>query len=80
LQQNQSSPVDVTIKIYTVAGRLIATLQENGLVGNFLTIGWDGRDQDGNEIANGVYLYKVIIRTSDGGLSTEVLGKLAKVQ
>ena len=80
LQQNQSAPVDVTVKIYTVAGRLIATLQEEGLTGHFVEIPWDGRDQDGSEIANGVYLYKVITRLSGGNLTTEALGRLAKVR
>ena len=28
---------------------------------------WDGRDQDGDRLANGVYLYRLIARPADGG-------------
>ena len=39
---------------------------------------WDCRDRDGSELANGVYLYKVILRT--GGKTEEAIQKLAKVR
>jgi hypothetical protein len=38
---------------------------------------WNGRDRDGDILANGVYLYKVIVRTTDGRFGSEVLGKLS---
>ncbi|MBN2009624.1 type IX secretion system sortase PorU [candidate division KSB1 bacterium] len=50
---------EVTIKIYTVAGRLIRVLDANWAEAGFNRIHWDGRDEDGDELANGVYLYKV---------------------
>ena len=37
---------------------------------------WDGRDRDGDLLANGVYLYKLMVRTSDGRFTSEALGKL----
>jgi flagellar hook assembly protein FlgD len=46
----------------------------------FVRIPWDGRDRDGDEVANGVYLYKVVARTLDGRYTSEALGKLAKVR
>jgi hypothetical protein len=76
-QQNQDDAVDVSIKIYTVAGRLIKVLNEYGITSRFVQIPWDGRDEDGDELANGVYLYKVILKTFDGRMTEESFGKLS---
>jgi len=72
---SDASLVDVEIKIYTVSGRLIQKLdglylQQPGY--NYYP--WDGRDEDGDEIANGVYLYKVTLK--EGDASKEVIEKL----
>jgi hypothetical protein len=53
-------PSKSKIKIYTVAGRLIKEILFNAVIG-FNNIEWDGRDSDGDYIANGVYLYKLFI-------------------
>ncbi|HET7153054.1 MAG TPA: C25 family cysteine peptidase, partial [Candidatus Kapabacteria bacterium] len=76
-EQNQTVPVDVQIKIYTVAGRLIQTLESDGITQHFVTVHWDGHDRDGSTIGNGVYLYKVIVKTSDGSQTNETIGRLA---
>jgi hypothetical protein len=76
-RHNQAVPVNATVKIYTVAGRLIQTVEQFGISEPFARIPWDGRDRDGDELANGVYLYKLIVRTVDGRFTSEVLGKLA---
>jgi hypothetical protein len=79
-RQNQTTPLTVTVKVFTLAGRLIRTI--DGLAGgdSFVRLPWDGRDRDGDVIANGVYLYKLIVKTADGRFSSESLGKLSKVQ
>jgi len=74
------SPVDVDIKIYSVAGRLIRNLEVKNQSDNFIKVDWDGRDQDGNQIANGAYLYKLIVKSTDGAFNKSVLGKLAIVR
>lgn len=48
------------IKIFTVAGRLVKTLNFPANIG-YNQVPWDGRDDDGDYMANGVYLYKIII-------------------
>jgi hypothetical protein len=50
----------VEIKIFTLAGRLIKTIYNcSNTVGyNFRTT-WDGKDEDGDRIANGVYICKI---------------------
>lgn len=63
---NQS--LDVQIQIYTVSGRLIKTIDHdieaesnNGY--RVTDITWDGRDDYGEEIAKGVYIYKVFVQS-----------------
>jgi hypothetical protein len=47
---------------------------------SFVKVPWDGRDRDGDVIANGVYLYKLTVRTVDGQFTSDLLGKMAKIQ
>lgn len=42
-----------TVKIYTISGRLIKTI-DGTLLGS--TVTWDGKDENGKELASGVYL------------------------
>ncbi len=73
-------PDELRMKIYTVAGRLIREfdIPENDLQIGFNKFYWDGRDQDGDEIANGVYFYKVISK-NNGEVFTKI-EKLAKIK
>jgi hypothetical protein len=73
---------EVTIKIYTVAGRLIRTLDSRFARSGFNMIEWDGRDGVGDPPANGVYLYKLIARSlsEPEASQTEIVGKLAIVR
>jgi flagellar hook assembly protein FlgD len=79
-QQNLASPINVKIKVYTVAGRLIREIERYGITSKFVKVDWDGRDQNGDLIANGTYLYKVIVHSVDGQYSQSALGKLAKIR
>jgi len=72
--QSPNGSGDVKIKIYTVTGRLIQELEGIATPG-FNRIYWDGRDRNGDILANGVYLYKIII--DDGDRRIEKLEKLA---
>ncbi|MEO8513339.1 MAG: interleukin-like EMT inducer domain-containing protein, partial [Ignavibacteria bacterium] len=68
------SPQSCVIKIFTVAGRLIKDVNSPAHVG-FNQIYWDGKDNDGETIANGIYLYKLIL---EGNGKTETsIQKLA---
>ncbi|MBN1448909.1 MAG: hypothetical protein JXA28_13350, partial [Bacteroidetes bacterium] len=70
-------PQDVEVKIYTVSGRLIRRLSYPGLsmrIG-YNALKWDGRDQDGDQLANGVYFYKVVAKFPD--TSFEEIGRMA---
>ena len=60
-------PEYVKIKIFTIAGRLIKEIYipSSGLKSDFNKIYWDGKDGDGDNIANGTYLYKMILKDAD---------------
>ncbi|MDZ7413818.1 MAG: hypothetical protein ONB15_09835, partial [candidate division KSB1 bacterium] len=63
----------VEIRIYTLAGRLIRTLAPAPNEAGFNRLHWDGRDEDGDDIANGVYLYK--LSAVQEGRQVAVIGK-----
>jgi len=72
-------PEEFKIKIFTVAGRLIKELMPSSLLQiGFNKIYWDGKDEDGDEIANGLYFYKIISKNGDEVKT--VTQKLAKVK
>ncbi|MCK9279033.1 MAG: type IX secretion system sortase PorU [Melioribacteraceae bacterium] len=79
-QHNLTKPIDIKIKIYTVAGRLIEEIEAFNVFDKFVRVNWDGRDADGNQIANGVYFYKLIVETADGEFKNSYLGKLAVIR
>ncbi|MBN1996750.1 T9SS type A sorting domain-containing protein, partial [candidate division KSB1 bacterium] len=68
----------VSIKIFSLAGRLLRVIEyAPGEVG-FNTVFWDGTDADGDRMANGVYFYKIIAK--DDQEQTEYLEKLVIAQ
>jgi hypothetical protein len=62
--------VNTLLRIYTLSGRLIRQFRSMGGLGQ-VQIAWDGRDGDGDALANGTYLFKVFVysREADGGSS-----------
>ncbi|NOX38156.1 MAG: type IX secretion system sortase PorU [Calditrichaeota bacterium] len=75
--QSPNGSAEVTIKIYTITGRLIREITDVAYPG-FNKIYWDGRDEVGDVLANGVYLYKIIV--DDGDNRLEKIEKLAIVR
>ncbi|MEZ8000160.1 MAG: hypothetical protein QMC39_09340, partial [Flavobacteriales bacterium] len=69
--------LDVQIQVFTVGGNLAKTIntriESSGYRANGIV--WDGKDDFGDELARGVYVYKVKITTPEG-LSTEEFQKL----
>ncbi len=58
-------PDRVSVTIFTVSGRRVVTL-DAPTDGGRTWLDWDGRDARGDELANGVYLYKLTIDLADG--------------
>ena len=63
---SQNNTIEAQIDIFTVAGKLIKTIREplspNGK--RFQTGIWDGKDAYGDQLAKGIYIYKVKIYQS----------------
>ncbi|MEP7263656.1 MAG: T9SS type A sorting domain-containing protein, partial [Bacteroidota bacterium] len=58
----------VQVQVFTVTGKLIKTLDEYVTNDGFRnsSIEWDGKDDFGDHIGRGVYVYRVKVRTADG--------------
>ena len=61
-----SQPSEITVRVYTLAGRLVQVLEEPFARAGYNQIFWDGRDADGRILSNNTYLYTV---TADNGES-----------
>jgi hypothetical protein len=68
---------DVTVRIFTVNGRMIREFRSVacGSIGENDCLEWDGRDQDGDPVANGVYFFRVSARSLDSDVEREAIGK-----
>ncbi len=66
------SELDVRIEIYDLSGRLIQTIETmvNSPSYQSPPIHWDGKDREGRLIGNGIYLYRLVLQTPDGNIST----------
>lgn len=70
----EGQEMDVLIHVYSVSGRLVKSLEQRIIPnGSRLSLGdcipWDGRDDFGDPLAKGVYVYKVRVRASNTGNS-----------
>ncbi|MCC6411865.1 MAG: type IX secretion system sortase PorU [Saprospiraceae bacterium] len=67
-EHNLSGQVlDVQISIFSVSGKLVKTILHNTPADGYRVadISWDGRDEYGDRLARGVYVYRVKIRGTD---------------
>ncbi|MCK8479679.1 type IX secretion system sortase PorU [Psychroserpens algicola] len=79
---NSSDVLDVSVQIFTVSGKLVRTLNGQTSGGSKVTsslskdIVWDGRDDFGDKIGKGVYIYKLKVRSSRLNKQVEKIEKL----
>lgn len=79
---NSSVPLDVSIQIFTVSGKIVRTL--NGQTSGGIKVAsslsrdivWDGRDDFGDKIGKGVYVYKLKVHSSSLNKTVEKIEKL----
>ncbi|NQZ78075.1 MAG: transporter, partial [Ekhidna sp.] len=62
-------PDELKIQILTVSGRVVREITQDEIgpirVGNNITsYAWDGRDENGDQLANGVYFYRVFANSN----------------
>lgn len=66
--------LDAQIQIYTVSGKLVKTINQQVKTQGFRTEGieWDGKDDFGDQIGKGVYVYRLSVRTPDGDIAQKL--------
>jgi len=77
-EHNQAcSELDAQVQIFTISGKLVKTINQTVHSEGFRSAGipWDGRDDFGDQLAKGVYVYSVKVRTPEG-IVAEKLEKL----
>jgi hypothetical protein len=52
-------PVPTTLKVYNVLGQLVRTLVNEPKERGTYEVIWDGKDDEGKEVASGIYLYQL---------------------
>jgi len=59
IKYSLKNPGQTSLKIYNLLGEEVKTLVNGKQEANFYTVHWDGRDNKGQSVANGVYFYKL---------------------
>ena len=82
---NSSDPLDISVQIFTVTGKLVRTLNgqtsadeccSKGSSSLSRSIIWDGRDDFGDKIGKGVYVYKLKVKSNRLNKQVEKIQKL----
>ncbi|OWP87490.1 peptidase C25 [Flavobacterium covae] len=71
-------PLEVQIQVMTITGKIVWTKNQTISTTGFLSrdLKWDGRDDFGDKIAKGVYLYKLTVKSILSNKKAEKIEKL----
>jgi hypothetical protein len=71
-------PLDVQVQVMTITGKVVWTKNQIITTEGFLSkeITWDGKDDFGDKIGKGVYVYKLTVKSSMTNKKTEKFEKL----
>ena len=71
-------PLEVQVQILTITGKLVKTINQTVVNEGFTSrdIKWDGKDDFGDKIGKGVYVYKVTVKSAITGKKSEKIEKL----
>lgn len=71
-------PLDVQVQVMTITGKVVWTKNQIITTEGFLSkeITWDGKDDFGNRIGKGVYVYKLTVKSNLTNSKTEKFEKL----
>ncbi len=53
------APGRTSLKVYNVLGEAVRDLVDQHQAANYYTVRWDGRDNAGRDVCNGIYFYKL---------------------
>ncbi|MDT0558446.1 type IX secretion system sortase PorU [Ichthyenterobacterium sp. W332] len=79
---NSADSLDISVQIFTVSGKLVRTLNGSTNTSGKSTgtlskdIIWDGRDDFGDKIGKGVYVYKLKVKSQTLNVQVEKIQKL----
>ncbi len=70
--------LQVQVQILTVSGKIVKTINQTVVSDGFLSkdIKWDGRDDFGDRIGKGVYIYRLKVKATGSGEQAEKIEKL----
>ncbi|HNM27497.1 MAG TPA: FlgD immunoglobulin-like domain containing protein, partial [Saprospiraceae bacterium] len=59
--------LDVQVSIFSVSGKLVKTIIHSAPADGYRVtdIQWDGKDEYGDQLARGVYVYRIKVRGTD---------------
>ncbi len=71
----------VQVNIFTVAGKLVKTIQQDIVTEGYRVtdLNWDGKDDYGDELARGVYLYQVKVNGVDKDKPSRAVSEFEKL-
>ncbi len=75
VEHNQACDyLTLEIQIFTITGHLVKTIMETVHNEGFRTegIAWDGRDDFGDKLARGVYIYKISVKNDLGNKASKI--------
>ncbi len=78
---DQGADLDITIDIFNMAGKLMKTIKTKEYDSGFRSkpVEWNGYDEMGNKSRQGLYIYRIHVKSSDGKEATRS-GKLIIVR
>jgi hypothetical protein len=73
-----NEPLEVQVQVLTITGKIVWTKNQTILTSGFLSrdITWDTRDDFGNKIGKGVYVYKLTVKATLSNKKVEKIEKL----
>lgn len=73
--------LDVAVRIYSMSGQLVRTIEDIYYSGGYKykSVAWDGTDEYGNKLKQGMYIFRVTVQNPQGG-SREATSKLVLIR